>query len=419
MCLKLTLFLITIVQKKYLTSKPNERVLMHYLCKNMYLMKYLLYYDSASTFTAEQTDCGGNGDKVVSVVDGVAWCKDSNNTYYRYAKIVPENLTSYTLTVHYIDAYGNAVFPNDTITLESYIGKSVKYVAYCKDASESGYTSAIEKEVLYVSANTDFSFVYYPQNMNVKNVPLTFIVTNPGTITWVKWCSGDEAYGHMESKTISYSKNGGSWTQITSDSENRAPSINVNAGDVVQFKGDNAVYGKRILIGGQGGTEEYLGTARFGGSAKFEAYGNTMSLISGSSDFSTLRQFGTQQEYVFAGLFYGAYGLKNAQYLLLPSTSLTVCCYLSMFNSCSNMRVAPELPATSLASECYERMFFGCNKLSYIKAMFLTTPSTSYTNKWVADVAKTGTFVKSSDAGWNVIGTYGVPNGWTIEKADR
>ena len=62
-------------------------------------------------------------------------------------------------------------------------------------------------------------------------------------------------------------------------------------------------------------------------------------------------------------------------------------------------------------------MFYGCTKLNYIKAMFTTRPSTSYTSNWVSGVAATGTFVKNSAATWNVTGVNGIPSGWTVTTA--
>ena len=62
-------------------------------------------------------------------------------------------------------------------------------------------------------------------------------------------------------------------------------------------------------------------------------------------------------------------------------------------------------------------MFYGCSKLNYIKAMFTTKPTTSYTNSWVNGVASSGTFVKNSSATWSVTGTSGVPSGWTVQTA--
>lgn len=101
----------------------------------------------------------------------------------------------------------------------------------------------------------------------------------------------------------------------------------------------------------------------------------------------------------------------------LPSTDLKFNCYKEMFEG-SALTTAPELPSLELYDSCYKNMFKNCHGLTYIKAMFTTTPSSTYTENWVSGVASTGTFVKNSNATWNVVGTNGVPKGWTVEYAD-
>ena len=103
---------------------------------------------------------------------------------------------------------------------------------------------------------------------------------------------------------------------------------------------------------------------------------------------------------------------------ILPATTLADNCYSHMFRGCSSLTTAPELPATTLANYCYFYMFYGCSKLNYIKALFTTTPSSSYTDSWVYGVASSGTFVKNKNATWNVTGTSGIPSGWTVEIYD-
>lgn len=80
-------------------------------------------------------------------------------------------------------------------------------------------------------------------------------------------------------------------------------------------------------------------------------------------------------------------------------------------------------PYVSLVSEdsdeCYYCMFYGCSQLNYIKAMFTTTPSGTYTLRWVDGVASSGTFVKNSAATWNVTGANGVPTGWEVRTASE
>lgn len=116
-------------------------------------------------------------------------------------------------------------------------------------------------------------------------------------------------------------------------------------------------------------------------------------------------------------MFYGCTGLTTAPEL--PATTLAEECYANMFGGCTSLTAAPELPATTLAAGCYGSMFYGCKNLAYIKAMFTTTPGSSYTNNWVKNVKATGTFVKNSAATWDVTGNNGVPTGWTVKTADK
>ena len=88
-----------------------------------------------------------------------------------------------------------------------------------------------------------------------------------------------------------------------------------------------------------------------------------------------------------------------------------------MFDGCTSLVSAPELPATTLANYCYQHMFNGCTNLNYIKAMFTTTPSDTYTSSWVYRVSSAGTFVKNSAATWTTTGFNGVPTGWTVQTA--
>jgi len=102
----------------------------------------------------------------------------------------------------------------------------------------------------------------------------------------------------------------------------------------------------------------------------------------------------------------------------LPATTLANYCYSYMFYGCTSLTTAPELPATTLVSNCYSNMFQNCSSLNYIKAMFTTAPSNTYTKNWVSGVSSNGTFVKNSAATWDVSGVSGIPEGWTIETAD-
>ena len=119
----------------------------------------------------------------------------------------------------------------------------------------------------------------------------------------------------------------------------------------------------------------------------------------------------------YNSMFQGCTSLVNAP--ILPATTLANYCYEYMFKGCTSLVTAPALPATTLTTYCYQSMFQGCTSLNYIKAMFTTTPSDTYTINWVQNVSATGTFVKNSAAEWDVTGDYGIPSGWTVQTASE
>ena len=149
------------------------------------------------------------------------------------------------------------------------------------------------------------------------------------------------------------------------------------------------------------------------------AYGCYGGMFSGCTSLTTAPELpaNTLAQYCYNSMFYNCTSLVTAPEL--PATTLASYCYQSMFYGCTGLTTAPVLPATALKNACYSNMFNGCINLNYIKAMFTTTPSTSYTNLWVNGVSSTGTFVKNSAATWDVTGANGVPTGWTVETASE
>jgi len=95
-------------------------------------------------------------------------------------------------------------------------------------------------------------------------------------------------------------------------------------------------------------------------------------------------------------------------------TSLTPNCCEGMFRYDTSLVVAPELKATILVSGCYNYMFQGCKKLNNVKAMFTTTPGSTYTDNWLYGVASEGLFTKNRAATWDVSGASGIPSDWYI-----
>ena len=115
----------------------------------------------------------------------------------------------------------------------------------------------------------------------------------------------------------------------------------------------------------------------------------------------------------YNGMFANCTALTSAPESL-PATTLDISCYSGMFAQCTSLQRAPSLPALTLVLNCYQGMFNGCGQLNYVRALFTTEPSRSYTMNWLYGVAATGTFVKNPNATWDVSGANGVPSGWTV-----
>ena len=404
-------------------------------------MKYLLYYKLDNEFISDQVSVGGDGTKVVSVVDGVAWSNDQEKVYYRLANNDSENLTSYTVTVHYKSGSNKTLAPDDVYVVDAYIGKGVKETVTAKGIS--GYTALNDSKELIINDNAEYTF-FYKAIPDYKK-PLTFNIISDGTIRWKTESSSNR-------KHIQYRINEGEWYDITSNTGASAPSISVSAGDVLQFKGDNATYAY--------GTSYYN---RFVGTAKFEVEGNIMSLID-SQNFATATTLETS--YTFCRLFYDCSGLTSAENLVLPATTLVSQCYSYMFQGCTSLTTAPELPATTLVSQCYSYMFngctslttaselpattlanycytymfqgctslttapalpattladscyygmfSGCTNLNYIKCLATDISASNCTTNWTMGVSSTGTFVKNPNMSSWTTGANGIPTNWTV-----
>ena len=115
----------------------------------------------------------------------------------------------------------------------------------------------------------------------------------------------------------------------------------------------------------------------------------------------------------YRNMFSGCTSLTTAPEL--PASTLESSCYDGMFSRCKGLIYAPTLPATTLVFGCYTAMFEYCSNLAYVKALFKTAPGVTYTNNWLYGVYKTGTFVKASNATWDVTGASGIPSGWTVQ----
>ena len=219
-----------------------------------------------------------------------------------------------------------------------------------------------------------------------ESLCLTFVSLGESTIALIK-------EGEPFEITLEYSVDGEVWEPYT-------------IGETLAL----ADGGELMFRAGEDGNDRfsagYADYYRFVISGKVNSKGNVMSLLDRDCKADSAPEAG------FIYLFANCDGLVSAP--VLPAKNLAAGCYLAMFAGCTSLTKAPALPATELAESCYSNMFYGCASLNYVKALFTDEPSDGTTYCWFFDVSPTGTFIKSKDATWDVRGSNGIPEGWTI-----
>ena len=286
-------------------------------------------------------------------------------------------------------------FSNNTITITCSTDGSTIYYKESNDADYSVYSSAIsisQSGTYYAYAMKDgfssevvsYTATYVNPETDYSQEYLTFNITSAGNIV--------TNISSIDNSSYRYQKNGGSWNDVTS-------TISVSTGDVVKFEGNCYRY-KNINFSSS--------------TAGFSVSGNIMSIYK-LYNFSSIYSIDIPN--AFAILFKNCSGLTSAQNLILPATSLTNYCYISMFEGCTSLTTAPELPASQVSEGSYSSMFKYCSSLNYIKC--LATDITTYRyclDSWVQYVAASGTFIKSSSMSDFPSGINGIPDGWTVKN---
>lgn len=209
--------------------------------------------------------------------------------------------------------------------------------------------------------------------------------------------------------TIEYSLNGGAWTEYTEE-------VPIVAGDKVRVRGNNSTYGGSNPTGD---TSHIIGTKTLSlnDECDYKMYGNAMSLVYGDN-FASATTF--TEPYAFTGLFnrrtINQGFCVDASNLVLPATTLTEGCYLSLFVE-QHFEVAPKLPASYVPRRAYMNMFSLCYNLREITCL-ATTFGSGATSIWLESAGNSSSvFYKHPNAVWER-STSGVPNFWTIRDAE-
>ena len=230
-----------------------------------------------------------------------------------------------------------------------------------------------------------------------------------------------------QTRTISYSKNGTDWYQITSSTGGTTVVLNPN--ESIKLKGTNSSYGKYNQW--WNGFEDSTGIVKVSGNImslikgdnfeqdpNFSNSGTSAAFLKMFRNMTSLQSSGElvlPSDYVptygYAYLFAGCSNMTDCP-SELPATGLTTQCYDAMFANCSGITTAPVLVAQTIRNYCYDTMFWHCSSLNYIKCL-ATNPSPDTCEGWVTGVAASGTFVKDASTTWGT-GTSSIPSGWTV-----
>lgn len=262
----------------------------------------------------------------------------------------------------------------------------------------------IEPFVGLVDENGD---VHYNKKEPYLEQYLTFNVTSPGYINWSCWEGAEES-----AATIEYSKNGGEWTSITAlpyDQQTmQGAMINVAAGDIVMFRGDNnsySLYNSEDLW-----LENIFGSFAYS-TCGFNLEGNLMSLIN-SENFSSMRALDSNNNGAFADLFSYCDGITSVENdkLIFP-TGLTYGCFADMFVSCSNLNYINFTGVTQTVEQlknlgCFDGFAYSCaeNGSATISDSLTSLVDTAFPYTWFINGSL---FDKSNMAfAWMSYGTF-------------
>lgn len=296
------------------------------------------------------------------------------------------------------------------------------------------------------NANLEAGLFYQPtlttslSRISPRSIPLTFEA---------KEANSSFTFNNQgESINLQYSTDGSTWTDCSA-----GVTVTLeNIGDQVAFRGDNTSFSNYKAMFSISNGQCYI-------------YGNIMSLLEPAA-FATATEL--KEGGVFAYLFLRQTALYShpTNELVLPATTLTIACYMSMFDGCTNLTTAPELPAITLTDLCYIHMFHGCisltkapdlpatmlgracyqdmfggctnltkapdlpattltgwcytgmfndcTNLNSIKCLATDISASYCTTDWLEGTAATGTFTKAASMTSWPTGTSGIPDGWTV-----
>lgn len=202
---------------------------------------------------------------------------------------------------------------------------------------------------------------------------------------------------------VAYSTDGATWQTFVVGQTSGNTAVTIPEGGWMELRGATGV---------SVSTTQYS-TFQFTGAGTVEASGSVQSLVNGDDTAA----------YCYR-MFYNQTKLVKAPEL--TGETLTMMCYASMFEGCSNLDCTPWIEATGWASGCFQAMFKGCAKLKAIKwnitaADFRACNSTSTFQNIVTGTVSGGKFLftlataQNLQTTWNTLWNSWTVNGWDFE----
>lgn len=259
----------------------------------------------------------------------------------------------------------------------------------------------------YIAIVQDGNYIDWNSMEQSRQVPLTFDILSGGTILF-------RAQSNAAARTVQYRLNGGEWTTITSATGSSAPEIQVEAGDKVEWKGNNASYAVRT----DNATRFTLSTAYF------NLRGNLMSLID-AENYPTMTEMPSGTHNFWAMFFHT--NVVDASELILPIKPREYAFYY-FFKDCPTLIKSPVFGGmdpeaahnTILPNNAFYYTLENCTGLQNIKCFYNRSIQPGQTFQgWVKGLSTGGVFEKyPGDTSWAATSAQNnAPYGWTVQDA--
>ena len=177
------------------------------------------------------------------------------------------------------------------------------------------------------------------------------------TITFTTTASSTLPSSNNYSDQVEYSTDKVNWSTLTFNTST-PQTVTINTGDKLYLRNNSGVFNFFESI------DNNYYTTNITTSQSHTIGGNINTLLNYNDPNNVTLPYSC-----FYELFQDDSSLTNITSLVLPSNTLSVYCYYSMFRGCTSLTTTPSLPATTLADRCYYSMFRDCTSLTTAPAL--------------------------------------------------